>query len=266
MAKRASSSVRRLAPETDLDDSPRTPGPAGSEVAYEALRNAIIEGRLRPGERIIEARVAGSLSLSRTPVREAVRMLAADGLVIATRHRGAIVRTLGRSDVLDLYELRARLESYAAELASARVTPEELDEIDAGIRDFDTAIRRKGLSELDRTRLVSDANRRVHSAIIEASGHSRLGHILASTVDAPLVFEALRDFNRAELERSNHFHQMIRDRIAEGEPTRAAALMYEHIMQGRDQILESMAAEGRGAEEAASRYTRAVARRSGSGN
>jgi DNA-binding GntR family transcriptional regulator len=212
----------------------------GSEVAYEALRAAIVEGEFRPGERIIEQRVAADLQLSRTPVREAVRMLAADGLVIVTRHRGAIVRPLERADVLDFYELRARLESYAAELASSRAQEADLAEIETGIRDFDAAMGREDLNALDKTRLYSQANGRVHAAIIEASGHARLGHILASTVDAPLVFGAFREFSRAELERSNNFHKMIRDRIAEREPTRAAALMYEHIMEGRDRILASL--------------------------
>jgi DNA-binding GntR family transcriptional regulator len=216
------------------------PGHVGSEVAYEALRKAIVEGEFRPGQRIIEQRVAADLRLSRTPVREAVRMLAADGLVIATRHRGAIVRPLGRADVLDLYELRARLESYAAELASSRAQAADIAEIDAGITDFAAAMSRTDLDALDRARLYSQANRRVHGGIIEASGHARLGHILASTIDAPLVFEAFREFSWAELERSNNFHQMIRDRIAEGEPARAAALMYEHIMEGRDRILASL--------------------------
>ncbi|MQA03276.1 MAG: GntR family transcriptional regulator [Streptosporangiales bacterium] len=214
----------------------------GSEVAYQALRSAIVEGRIRPGDRIVEQRVAAQLDLSRTPVREAVRMLAADGLVLATRHRGAIVRTLGRNDVLDLYDLWARLESYAAELASTRATDDDLAEIDTGIRDFAAAAQRTDLSQLDLTRLVSDANRRVHNAIIAASKHVRLAHILTSTVDAPLVFEALRAFRHSELERSNNFHKMIRNRIARGEPKRAAALMFEHIMLGRDQVLLSMAA------------------------
>jgi DNA-binding GntR family transcriptional regulator len=221
------------------------PRPVGSEVAYNALRNAIIEGEFRPGERIIEQRVAADLQLSRTPVREAVRMLAADGLVIATRHRGAIVRPLERADVLDLYELRARLESYAAELASSRAQEADLAEIEAGIRDFTAAMGREDLDALDRTRLYSQANRRVHNAIIEASGHARLGHILASTVDTPLVFRAFREFSRAELERSNNFHQMICDRIAEHEPARASALMYEHIMEGRDRVLASLDAAER---------------------
>jgi DNA-binding GntR family transcriptional regulator len=230
------------------------PVQVGSEVAYEALRTAIIEGEFRPGERIIEQRVAADLRLSRTPVREAVRMLAADGLVIASRHRGVIVRPLDRADVLDLYELRARLESYAAELASNRAQSADIAEVDAGIRDFAAAMGREDLDTLDKARLYNQANRRVHTAIIDASGHSRLGHILASTIDASLVFEAFREFSRAELERSNNFHQMIRDRIAEREPTRAASLMYEHIMEGRDRILASLdAAEGSGAIRRAAR-------------
>ncbi|TDV57519.1 GntR family transcriptional regulator [Actinophytocola oryzae] len=213
---------------------------AGPMLAYASVRTWIVEGRLRPGERLIEARIAAELNLSRTPVREAVRMLAADGLVVTERNRGAVVRALGRHDVLDLYELRARLESYASELAASRATPEDIAAIDEGIRDFGRAIKRRDLDHVARTRLIGEANRRVHAAIIAASRHSRLGHLLSSAVDAPLVFEALREFTNRELERSNLFHQLIRDTIAKGEPMRAGQLMHEHIMQGRDQILENL--------------------------
>jgi DNA-binding GntR family transcriptional regulator len=216
------------------------PGMAGSVLAFTSIRTWIVEGRLQPGERLIEHRIAEELGLSRTPVREAVRMLAADGLVITERNRGAVVRTLGRQDVLDLYELRARLESYACELAAARATPGDLSAIDEGIRDFDRAIQRDDLDHLERTRLIGEANRRVHAAIIDAGRHNRLAHLLGSAVDAPLVFEALREFTRRELDRSNLFHRLIRDTIARGEPVRAGQLMHEHIMQGRDQILSDM--------------------------
>jgi len=212
----------------------------GPMLAYTSVRSWIVEGRLRPGERLIEARIAAELSLSRTPVREAVRMLAADGLVVSERNRGAVVRTLGRQDVLDLYELRARLESYASELAAARAAPDDLTAIDDGIRDFGKAMRRRDIDHLERTRLIGEANRRIHSAIIVASRHHRLAHLLSSAVDAPLVFEALREFTNRELERSNLFHQLIRDTIAKGEPMRAAQLMHEHIMLGRDQILSNL--------------------------
>jgi DNA-binding GntR family transcriptional regulator len=210
---------------------------SGAAVAYQALRTAIIEGQLQPGQRVIEQRLAEELSLSRTPIREAVRMLTSDGLLVAERHRGAVVRKLDRDDVLDLYELRGRLEGYASERAATRITPEDLAVIDRGIADFGQAVNDRNLTELDRTRRVSAANGDIHGTIIKASGHERLAHILSITVDAPAVFAALRGFNEAQLSQSNLFHKLIRDAIAKGEPVRAGQLMHEHIMQGRDQVL-----------------------------
>jgi len=210
---------------------------SGAAVAYQALRTAIIEGQLRPGQRVIEQRLAEELSLSRTPIREAVRMLTSDGLLVAERHRGAVVRKLDRDDVLDLYELRGRLEGYASERAATRITPEDLAVIDRGIADFGQAVNDRNLTELDRTRRVSAANGDIHGTIVKASGHERLAHILSITVDAPAVFAALRGFNEAQLSQSNLFHKLIRDAIAKGEPVRAGQLMHEHIMQGRDQVL-----------------------------
>jgi DNA-binding GntR family transcriptional regulator len=220
------------------DESDR--GSGGAAVAYRALRTAIVEGQLKPGQRLIEQRLAEELSLSRTPIREAVRMLTADGLVVAERHRGAMVRKLDRDDVLDLYELRGRLEGYACERAATRITPEQLTIIDDGITDFGTAVRDRSLTTLDRTRRVSAANGCIHGTIILASGHERLAHILSITVDAPAVFAALRGFSEAQLSQSNLFHQLIRDAIARGEPARAGQLMHEHILQGRDEVLEQL--------------------------
>jgi DNA-binding GntR family transcriptional regulator len=215
-------------------------GQGGTATAYQAIRNAIVEGRIRPGERLIEQHLATELSLSRTPVREAVRMLVADGLAVSQRHRGAVVRVMSRADVLDLYELRARLESYGAERAAARHTADDLAAIDGGIVAIDLALARDDVDDLERTRLINVANRQVHGAISQAARHERLVHLLASTVDAPLVFESFRSFSRTQLERSNQFHRMMRDAIVRGEPGRAAALMNEHIMQGRDQVLSGM--------------------------
>lgn len=233
-----------VATASDLgaDAAPRPKHMVGPALAYETIRSWIVEGRLRSGDRLVEQRIAEELGLSRTPVREAVRMLAAEGLVVAERHRGAAVRTLDRSDVLDLYELRARLEAYAAELAAQRRTEVHLAAIDRGIADYDAALRDRGIDPLQRTRRVSAANRCVHDAVIAASGHERLAHLLARTVDAPLVFDAFRHFDEAQLERSNQFHAMIRHAIASGEPSRAAGLMREHILQGRDQVLADLAA------------------------
>ena len=98
----------------------------GTTHAYEQVRAAIVENRYAPGQRLIEQRLAAELGLSRTPVREALRILEAEGLVVSERNRGATVRPLSPTEVVDLYGLRIRLESYAAELAAERIADQEL--------------------------------------------------------------------------------------------------------------------------------------------
>ena len=98
----------------------------GAELAYRRVRTAIVENRYPPGQRLVEQRLAEELGLSRTPVREALRMLEAEGLVVSRRNRGAMVRPLSATEVVDLYGLRIRLESYAVEVATERATETEL--------------------------------------------------------------------------------------------------------------------------------------------
>src|SRR5262249_54013606 len=91
-----------------------------TQSAYARIRQSIVEGRRAPGTRLVEQRLAEELDLSRTPVREALKMLEAEGLVVIERNVGAIVRLLDRQTVTDLYDLRARLESFGAGRAAAR--------------------------------------------------------------------------------------------------------------------------------------------------
>jgi len=93
---------------------------AGAAQAYQHLRAAIVENRYPPGHRLVEQQLAAELGLSRTPVREALRKLEAEGLVVSERNRGAMVRPLSSTEVVDLYGLRIKLESYAVELATER--------------------------------------------------------------------------------------------------------------------------------------------------
>src|SRR5690554_787048 len=96
------------------------------ETAYSHLRQAIIEGRILPGSRLKEQHIAEELGVSRTPVREALKMLQSDGLVTIERNVGALVRTLTAKDVGDLYEFRIRLEGFAAYRAALYRTDEDL--------------------------------------------------------------------------------------------------------------------------------------------
>lgn len=220
-----------------------TSGRAAAPTAYAQIRAAIVEGRYEPGTRLIEQRIAEEFDLSRTPVREALRTLEAEGLVRIEPNRGATVRSLEIDDVIDLYALRARLEGYAAELAAERHDPDDLTVIDEGIAAFAEAMAGPGADPLARARDLDAANAQIHLGIVAASRHHHLQQMLLRTVDASLVFRAFRSFDPAQTRQSHAFHQMIRDAIAAGEPARAGALMSEHILQGRDVLLAGMRAQ-----------------------
>lgn len=216
--------------------------PAGATLAYERLRAAIVEQRYAAGQRLVEQQLASELDLSRTPVREALRRLEAEGFVVSERNRGAVVRSISLDEVADLYELRARLESYAAELAAERAEPDDLGAIRAGVEEFSAACAAIDGEQagLDAIRTLSSANSAIHEAIVGAAHHARLSTMLTRTVDIPLVFRSFRTFGRQERERSDLFHQLIAGAIESGSGMRAARLMEEHIRQGLDAILTTL--------------------------
>jgi DNA-binding GntR family transcriptional regulator len=219
----------------------RTADTAGVGLAYERVRAAIVESRYPPGQRLVEQRLAEELGLSRTPVREALRRLEAEGLVVSERNRGAMVRPLSATEVIDLYGLRIRLESYGVEVATERATEAELGELVAAADGFSAVRVTVDGDAVDGVRRIHEANQGFHDAIIAAAHHRRLATMLARTVDLPLVFQAFRTFGAAEIERSDTFHHLIVEAMARRDATRAAALMAEHIAQGRDAVLDALA-------------------------
>jgi DNA-binding GntR family transcriptional regulator len=208
----------------------------GGGIAYERIKQAIVEGRYPPGERLIEQRLADDFDLSRTPVREAIRMLEAEGLVATERNRGAIVRSLSATDLYDLYDLRARLESYAAELAAQRSKPEDITAIERALMDYDGALELVDSRQSEALREIFRHNERFHAAIVRASQHTRLQQLIARTVSVPMVYRSFQRYERAEFKRSSDFHHLILAAIVQGEAARAGRLMTEHILQGRDSL------------------------------
>jgi DNA-binding GntR family transcriptional regulator len=183
--------------------------------------------------------------VSRTPVREAVRRLEAEGLVVVERNRGAHVRPLTEGDVADLYELRARLEAYAAELAAERADPDDVAELRAAVEEFAAAVPSSGRRRSSvQVRRLDVANTRFHDALHRMSRHGRIRQLVAGAIDAPLVFQALARFAPAELERSALFHELIADAVGRGEGARAGRLMTEHVLQGRDALLQQLSEAG----------------------
>jgi DNA-binding GntR family transcriptional regulator len=137
-----------------------------SEV-YEELRKSIVEGSIRPNERLIEADLAAMLQVSRTPIRESMLRLAGDGLIVPHK-RGWIVREHSQQEIREVYEIRAALEGFAAGLAARRATDEEL----AGIKAIHQAYI-DTVSDESRGQLV-EHNDAFHNAVIAAAKNNLL--------------------------------------------------------------------------------------------
>jgi DNA-binding GntR family transcriptional regulator len=142
-------------------------GATRSDDVYEELRLAIVRGTIRPNQRLIEAELAEQLKVSRTPVREGLQRLAADGLILS-RRRGWVVREHTAAEITEIYEIRAALEGYAARLAAARAS-------DAAVAHIADLHRREadGLVRSPRDHLV-EVNDAFHEAIIVAAANHRL--------------------------------------------------------------------------------------------
>lgn len=218
---------------TPMDEQHLPDGLSDSERAYRLLRSQIVEGKLEPGERMVEMRIAETLGVSRTPVREAVRRLETEGLVVSERNRGAHVRTVEATEIGDLYQARSRIEGLMAELAARRRQSEDLTELKCATADFDRAVA-AGNETIDRIRALQTANATFHAAIVTAARAPQVFRVLAAAVDTPLVFASFRRYSNEELQRSSIFHHLIADAIVAQAPDRAGRLMIEHVLQGRD--------------------------------
>lgn len=100
------------------------------ELVFESLREAIIIGKLSPGERMMEIQLAEEMGVSRTPIREAIRKLELEGLVVMIPRKGAYVAGVSLKDIADVFEIRRALEGLAAELAAERASDEEFEEME----------------------------------------------------------------------------------------------------------------------------------------
>ena len=142
------------------------------DVVFNTLRQAIITGEFAPGERLMEIALANRLGVSRTPVREAIRKLELEGLVVMIPRKGAEVARITEKDLRDVLEVRCSLEELAAELATERMNDEYREKIEKSLKEFEQAIQRGDNGE------IADSDMEFHDVIFDATGNARLIQIL----------------------------------------------------------------------------------------
>jgi DNA-binding GntR family transcriptional regulator len=199
------------------------------------LRQFIVEGRIAPGAKLNERALSERLHVSRTPLREAIKMLAAEGLVELLPNRGAVAVQLTAQDVADTFEVIAGLEAQAGELAAERITPAELDEVRALHYEMRAAFTRRDLSA------YHALNARIHEHINAAARNPVLTQVYAN-VNARL--QALRfrsNFDDRKWRRAVQEHEDMVALLARRDGPALRALMAQHLRHKRDAVLELMA-------------------------
>jgi DNA-binding GntR family transcriptional regulator len=197
-------------------------------TAYRAIRDQILRGEHAPGVRLREEDLAELLEISRTPVREALRKLASEGLVSFAPNRGAHVASWDPDEIDDLYGLRAELESYGARLAARRKSYINLD----ALRQLDARMKAlaAGTPDLD---AIAALNIEFHSAILREAGSDRLVQVLSSLVHAPLIYRVFHAYSPEALTRTLLDHSDLIEALDRQDGEWAASIMRSHIHAGR---------------------------------
>lgn len=204
------------------------------ESVTEALRQAILGGVLPAGTRLVQAELAAQFGVSNTPVREAMRQLATEGLIQFDSYRGAVVRTPSLDEVREVYEIRLLLEPVAIRKAVERITPAELGRAGELQREM------VGTEDVGAWVLL---NRRFHGTLIEAAHSPKLAAIIGGLEDAATSQVALSikaDFRRVT--DGNSEHLQILEAVEDRDADRAAELTAEHL-QSTVRAVESLAEE-----------------------
>ncbi|MGI8540563.1 MAG: GntR family transcriptional regulator [Rubrobacteraceae bacterium] len=210
----------------------------GAPAVLRRLREMILEGEYGPEERLIEEQLAELLGVSRTPVRQALTMLEAEGLIEIVPNRGAMVCSFGVDDVWDIYDLRAELEGYGARRAASRVTEEGLVVLRGFVEEQEGI--EAGLDQGDEVRRLVSVNQRFHGEIVAVSGNRRLERLIRRTVQVPLMFKAFYWYTERERVISNHYHRQILTALEQRDGLRAEIVMRKHVYEGRDFVIEAL--------------------------
>jgi len=216
----------------DLDVSTSSAWPTRSAEAYAKIRQMIFDGRIAAGSSLVEAKLVRVLDMSRTPVREALHRLEAEGLLAAESRGGFRVVALNNQDLINLYMIRASLEGLAAATAAPRLTRVDIARLEDLYDEMGEAVEQHRDEDLARL------NRDFHRAIAAASGNTHLQEILDNVKG---VFERFRTSAVSDAERRARAHEehgMLIDALRSRDAERARRLAEEHVHRALKQGTE----------------------------
>lgn len=215
--------IRRLPESRD--------GLPSSEFVYRRLKERIISGDLAPDTRLIELSIAAEFGVSRTPVREALKHLAADNLVLADPARGMVVHAPDASEIEDVFVVREALDGLAARLAAHRITPSELSRLRLIVDSMRQAIL------ADRREQIVIANQRFHDVIYGAAGNDMLARVASDLRDFVRRFSTLPFASPDRVEHVLAEHEAILDALERHDPGAAQKASDTHLAAAREYLV-----------------------------
>lgn len=202
------------------------------EWARDTLRTAILTGKISSGTRLVQLDLAASLQVSTTPVREALRDLAAEGLIRLDPHRGAIVRELSENEVEEIYLIRRLLEPEAMRLAVERITDEELE--------LAAEVQSRADKETEYERWI-ELNQEFHGVLMKAAEAPRLTGIITNLQDSAGVYiAAILRADGTSRHKANHQHDQLLDAFRRRDVKDAQQVILAHIQSTLDNARASL--------------------------
>ncbi|PCI46317.1 MAG: GntR family transcriptional regulator [Alphaproteobacteria bacterium] len=198
--------------------------------AYSIIRSRILSGDFPPKTHLKEEELTTLCDVSRTPIREALRSLAADYYVEIIPNRGTFVTDWSSDDVEDIFNMRMLLEGYAAQQAVVKATPEDIEELTTYCNNIDLLLSQDG--PIDVEAFLAE-NRLFHRKLWQASGSKRLSALLLRLVAQPVVARTVMAYTRQDIRRKNEHHREIIEAIKAKDSAWARSIMSSHILAAR---------------------------------
>lgn len=212
-----------------------TPLARAVDKAYDAIRKAVLQGGFEVGYRLKENELAESIGVSRTPIREALRRLNAEGLIDFKSNHRATVAHWSDANVEDIFRLRALLEGFATALAAERLSDSHIQRLTTLADKMEELLGSKKRGDLD---LISQFNNEFHKIILEAANSSRLQTLMAGLIEMTVILRTYQRYTKEELRRSFAHHRELIAAFLARDPEWARAVMTAHILAARATYLQ----------------------------
>lgn len=208
------------------------------DVVFNTLREAILKGELKPGERLMELQLASKLGVSRTPIREAIRMLEQEGLAVTIPRKGAEVAKMTEKDMEDVLQIRDALDELAVALACEKISKEELEELKNTTHEFEE------YTKSGEVKRIAEADVKLHDIIYQATGNPKLISLVNNLREQMYRYrvEYLKDEKNYPILIKEH--NEILGGLMKRDKERVTAVMHKHVQNQASAVKEMIREQG----------------------